>query len=312
MAAVSSTDSCPAKGEKGRERAAGWAGSAGRCSPPVPCLGSTSRSAPVPSGMAAPARHHPRGQLQLPACTARRHAQAPRPCSPVHAGSGRPNGAAAAPMCHGNGSLCHGAVPGQPRARRERLPRGCPGPAIRGVAPRLSCTGLCSEVEPSHLRGPARPRRAAACPPSGAHRGTQALRRFYGLFSASVNKIPSRHRPADGCGQGVRVLVFVSRERLGIRDVNHAAVWHVNSSKSRCLSKHWELRCRRTWWASAPGSPTGVRLLEDLCHREQLPWETPAGSRVWPGMGGGDSPVLCLGRAPASPDSGMCCNFRVC
>lgn len=46
-------------------------------------------------------------------------------------------------------------------------------------------------------------------------------------------------------------------------------------------------------------------------HREQLPWESPRGAACDPGGAGRDSPVLGLGRAPASPDAGMCCNFSL-
>lgn len=154
---------------------------------------------------------------------------APRPRTPilpppVRAGSGRPNAAPAAPMRAGNCSLWRGAAPGSSRARRELLLRGCPGPGIPGCRspPQLCRVLLWGGAVPPARACPAR--RAAACPPARARRGAQALRRFYGLFSASVNKIPTKHRPADGRGQGVRVLVFVSRQRLGIRAVNHAAV----------------------------------------------------------------------------------------
>lgn len=45
------------------------------------------------------------------------------------------------------------------RGRSGRGGSGSPGavPGFRDAAPRLSCAGLCSEAEPSHLRGPARP-----------------------------------------------------------------------------------------------------------------------------------------------------------
>lgn len=177
------------------------------------------RSRPLRHGGSA--RHHP-GITTAPGL----HCAAPRLRSPVvppvRAGSGRPNGAA--PVCDGNCSPWHGAPRGNPGRGGSGFPEAVPVPGFRDAASRLSCSGFCSGAEPSHLRGPARPRRAAACPPAGAPRGTRALRRFYGLFSASVNKIPSRHRPADGRGQGGRVPVFVSRQRPRIRGVNHAAV----------------------------------------------------------------------------------------
>ncbi|XP_071302450.1 uncharacterized protein [Agelaius tricolor] len=224
MAAESSTESCPAKGEKGRERVPGRAGRVGRCSPPY--LAWAAPPAALPSPPAWRLRHgtgpgaNYSSQLALRGATPTHPSRAP----PVRAGSGRLNGAPAAPMRAGNCSLWRGAAPGPPRARRERLLRGYPGPGILGCRspPQLCRVLLWGGAVPPARACPAR--RAAACPPARARRGTQALRRFYGLFSDSVNKIPTKHRPADGRGQGVRVPVFVSRQRLGIRAVNHAAV----------------------------------------------------------------------------------------
>lgn len=54
-------------------------------------------------------------------------------------------------------------------------------------------------------------------------------------------------------------------------------------------------------WAGIPhrGPPVAGSL-----HRERLPWETPAGSRVWPGRGERDSPVLCLAMPQQAPIPG--------